>query len=485
MSGNHTVGAGNVDMATALELPLGTELEAKFVALRNLQLKKIKKLMGAIDGKDKEIAKLKILSKDNRRTQLIQALRNKIKDLELINDIVKEELTRKSEMATDEVNELIIRKTLGGPKRFRPLSREELENKILDLERRASSSNGGNTVSRKPADISTNAEAKSERLVAENKTSARNNGADSKSNAADEVKQYSNSLPTLIDSAALIDEVQNLRNQLATKEQQVGAQRDEIVRLRARNAELISLEEDMEFFEKDIKDTRDKNEELMRHVEQVTRQLAAANEIVSKFKAENLKVLEEEQLEIEGLHKQCEKLLKQNATLLESLAEAEQTIQHYEEVASLSKTKSASTENLLQTKETKLKQMTEKNSKLEERVRQLEERVQIVEAEALQVSVLKEQLREKNIAIRDLKRMYEERAATQQQRPSSSSGTTQQSAQQAKTEPRSPSSPRTENRIQASEVAESQVSNVENSLGTTAEAKTVSPRPIPSDKGNK
>jgi myosin heavy subunit len=483
MSGSQTVGAGNVDMATALELPLGTELEAKFVALRNLQLKKIKKLMGAIDGKDKEIAKLKILSKDNRRTQLIQALRNKIKDLELINDIVKEELTRKSEMATDEVNELIIRKTLGGPKRFRPLSREELENKILDLERRASSSNGGNTVSRKPADISTNAEAKSERLVAENKTSARNNGAASKSNAADEAKQYSNSLPTLIDSAALIDEVQNLRNQLATKEQQVGAQRDEIVRLRARNAELISLEEDMEFFEKDIKDTRDKNEELMRHVEQVTRQLAAANETVSKFKAENLKVLEEEQLEIEGLHKQCEKLLKQNATLLESLAEAEQTIQHYEEVASLSKTKSASTENLLQTKETKLKQMTEKNSKLEERVRQLEERVQIVEAEALQVSVLKEQLREKNIAIRDLKRMYEERAATQQQRPSSSSGTTQQSAQQAKTEPRSPSPPRTENRIQAPEVAESQVSNVENE--TTAEAKTVSPRPNPSDKGNK
>lgn len=303
--------------------------------------------MGTIDGKDKEIAKLKILSKDNRRTQLIHALRNKIKDLELINDIIKEELTRKSEMVTDEVNKLIIRKTLGGPKRFRPLSREELENKILDFERRIPSSNGSNTVSRKQADTSTNAEAKPERFFSESKTNSRNGIADSKSNAVDEAKQYSNSLPTLIDSAALIDEVQNLRNQLATKEQQVGAQRDEIVRLRARNAELISLEEDMEFFEKDIKDTKDKNEELIRHAEQVTRQLVAANETVGKFKAENLKVLEEEQLEIEGLQKQCEKLLKQNATLLESLAEAEQTIQHYEEIESLSRTKSVSTENFI------------------------------------------------------------------------------------------------------------------------------------------
>lgn len=123
--------------------------------------------------------------------------------------------------------------------------------------------------------------------------------------------------------------------------------------------------------------------------------------------------------------------------------------------------------------------------RLDERVRQLEERVQIVEAEALQVSVLKEQLREKNIAIRDLKRMYEERAAAQQQRPMSSSATTLQSEQQAKAEPRSPSPPRTENCLQTSEVAESQVQNGNSAVGTNAEAKTVSPRSSPADKGNK
>eukprot|EP01033_Poteriospumella_lacustris_P003916 gene3916-2781_t len=420
----------NIDMATALELPLGTELEAKFVALRNLQLKKIKKLMGAIDGKDKEIAKLKILSKDNRRTQLIQALRNKIKDLELINDIIKEELTRKAELETDEVNDLIIRKTLGGPKRFRPLSREELENKIVDLEKRLASA--GNASNLRKSQES-NADAKSERAglstAADSKPSGRTSsvaeGKNANPTSTDESKSAGfMSVPELINNLALIDEVQNLRNQLAAKDQQIGAQRDEIVRLRARNAELIALEEDMQFFEKEMKDARDRNEDLLKHVEQITRQLTAANETISKFKAENIKVLEEEQLEIEGLHKQCEKLLKQNATLLESLADAEQTIQRYEEVATLSKSKSASTENLLVTKDAKLKQLSDKNTKMEEKIRQLEERLQVVETEAQQVPALKDQLREKNIAIRDFKRQLETSA---QPRPQTSTSNLLQS----------------------------------------------------------
>lgn len=481
----------NIDMATALELPLGTELEAKFVALRNLQLKKIKKLMGAIDGKDKEIAKLKILSKDNRRTQLIQALRNKIKDLELINDIIKEELTRKAELGPDEVNELIIRKTLGGPKRFRPLSREELENKIVDLEKRVASV--GNTSNLRKSQ-ETNADAKSERgalsTAAESKPSGRTTtvaeGKNSNPAAADESKAGFMSVPELINNLALIDEVQNLRNQLAAKDQQIGAQRDEIVRLRARNAELIALEEDMQFFEKEMKDARDRNEDLLKHVEQITRQLTAANETISKFKAENIKVLEEEQLEIEGLHKQCEKLLKQNATLLESLADAEQTIQRYEEVATMSKTKSASTENLLVTKEAKVKQLSDKNAKLEEKIRQLEERLQVVETEAQQVPALKDQLREKNISIRDLKRQLENAA---QPRPQTSNSNLLQSpGAQAKLPGggRSPSPERpaasTTTAVNSSpKDAPAPSSPV---VDTTAEAKEVS-RPQTAEKGQK
>lgn len=50
--------------------------------------------------------------------------------------MLKEQLSVKAEMSIEDVNELIIRKTIGGPKRFRPLTREELENKVIDLERK-------------------------------------------------------------------------------------------------------------------------------------------------------------------------------------------------------------------------------------------------------------------------------------------------------------------------------------------------------------
>ena len=74
-----------MDLATALELNLDYEQEAKFNALKTLQMKKIKQLMVSIDSKDKEIAKLKILGKDNRRSQMIEAL----KENEFYKGVVK------------------------------------------------------------------------------------------------------------------------------------------------------------------------------------------------------------------------------------------------------------------------------------------------------------------------------------------------------------------------------------------------------------
>ena len=118
--------SGDMDLATALDLSLEDQQEAKFNALRSLHGKKIKQLMLSIESKEKEIAKLKVLSKDSRRTQMIQALRNKIKDMELTMDVMKEEIGKAREIgrSPQEVNDFVIRKTVGGPKRFRPLTRE-------------------------------------------------------------------------------------------------------------------------------------------------------------------------------------------------------------------------------------------------------------------------------------------------------------------------------------------------------------------------
>lgn len=57
----------SIDLATALDVKLAAEQEAKFQALRTLHNSKVKLLTLSLDNKEKEITKLKILNKDNRR----------------------------------------------------------------------------------------------------------------------------------------------------------------------------------------------------------------------------------------------------------------------------------------------------------------------------------------------------------------------------------------------------------------------------------
>ena len=47
----------------------------------------------------------------------------------------EKEKTEMTEEIKTYINDIIIKKTLSGPKRFRPLSREEMENKISELEK--------------------------------------------------------------------------------------------------------------------------------------------------------------------------------------------------------------------------------------------------------------------------------------------------------------------------------------------------------------
>lgn len=51
---------------------------------------------------------------------------------------MKAELIQKAKdtMTMEDVNELVIKKTLDGPKRFRPKTREELQNELASLEKK-------------------------------------------------------------------------------------------------------------------------------------------------------------------------------------------------------------------------------------------------------------------------------------------------------------------------------------------------------------
>lgn len=237
-----------MDMATALELSLESEQEAKFQALKNLQSKKIKYLMTSIDAKDKELAKLKVLGKDNRRTQMIQALRNKLRDQELVSDVTKEELSRRNDMTADEVNAYIMRKTLGGPKRFRPLSREELETKISELERKLK--RAGDGPSRSSASLANNVTTSSNvsfsRVTNENSRSA------------------SDDLSTM---AMLTDELLNLRTTLDSKDATIEQQKEDVSRLRARNSELRVTDEEMDFQDRNYRELKTAYDQVSSSVE--------------------------------------------------------------------------------------------------------------------------------------------------------------------------------------------------------------------------
>jgi hypothetical protein len=305
------------DMATALELTMDDEHEAKFVALKNLQTKKLKSLMSSIDAKDREIAKLKILGKDNRRAQMIQELRKKIRTHETINDILKEELQKRTETTIEDANNLVIRKTLAGPKRFRPLSREELENKIIELEK---------AVSKKPKDVAGTAamghSASANRISSSNDAKSEFSAQPKKSTGAAVSNEMTSGekVDDVGKFVSLVDEVDDLRRAVRSKDAVIDAQKEEVIRLRSRNAQLVVVEEEAEYQERQYSELKTYNDSLLGSLEDTTRKLAEALEATMKLRAEALLDNEARMAEIEALHAQNEKYMRQHAQLLSTIS---------------------------------------------------------------------------------------------------------------------------------------------------------------------
>lgn len=390
----------SMDLASALDLNLDYEQEAKFNALKTLQMKKIKQLMISIDAKDKEIAKMKILGKDNRRSQMIEALKAKIRTQETINDIIKEELVKRAEISVRDVNELIIRKTLGGPERFRPLTREELENKITDLEKKAekTAKNGIRGVTgtgKEQADTRSDTKAAS-------RGASRTAMAEDKLDLSDGIGGDNNTK-----MAPLIDEIQRLRMEVNAKDGLLDMQREDVVRLRARNAELVSIEEEADYLERQNVDLKSYSDKMERLLEDTTRKLADAMEASAKIRSDVVMVNENQQAEVVSLHKQCEKLLKQNAAFLQRISDMEVELENMDRSTSKSMQHSASAEAGIHSKEVALKAAEDKLTKTQEKLKQAESKCSSLEMELAKVENLKNQLRDKNIEINAMRKEIE------------------------------------------------------------------------------
>lgn len=95
--------------------------------------------MKSISALREKVQQLTAESKDHRRSGQIQQLKGKVREAELVSDVLKAELRDRVGMTADEVSEFVVRKTVGGPKRFRPKTREELELQVSTLEKRVAS----------------------------------------------------------------------------------------------------------------------------------------------------------------------------------------------------------------------------------------------------------------------------------------------------------------------------------------------------------
>lgn len=367
-----------MDIATAFDIALEGENEMKFQALKNLHAKKIKQLMTSVDNSQKEIVKLKALNKDNMRTQMIQALRKKIRDIELVVDVMKQEFQYKTEMTGQEVNEFIMRKTLGGPKRFRPLTREELEGRITELEK-------------KLGDV----EKKLQRRAADGTGSKPTVQAKPVSAVDKSASAAAMNLSKMAQKEAELDELQNA---VAVKDHQLAQLREETQRLRARNHELLVSEEELEITELQNDELKAELGSVKEELDNLTRQMITYHEEFIQNRSDNNMETELKHIDNENLQEQCDKLLKYNASLLKRMAELEveleQNVAAHGEGGKTSKSDTSALEA--------------KVGKLQVKLRAAEEKMRAQasaasgESSAGEVFALKDTLREKNEQIREL-----------------------------------------------------------------------------------
>jgi hypothetical protein len=399
-----------MDIATALDIPLDGEQELKFNALKELHGKKIKSLITSLDIKDKEMAKLRVMGKDNRLAQMVQILKNKLREQELITDVVKEELTKKSDMTADEVSEYIIRKTLGGPKRFRPLTREEMELKINELDKILIKKEKiiKNNIS-SSSNISLNGNVKGDGSTKASPRPINNNiNKNNKSNSllsSEEITKMAN----------LVDEVSSLKSIIQVKDNLIENHKGEVSRLRSRNAELRIVDEDEKFKEESSREIRESYERLSKELDETTHRLAELMEENMQLRAEQNLDMEQQQLEAEGLQEQCSRLLKQNSSLLQQMAELEIEVERaISESAAIGSTH-AHLESNDQRKVETIHTLEQKITRIQAKLTKSEEKNKALQIEVTQVDELKTKLRETNIQyisqLKDMKRVLEEKDA--------------------------------------------------------------------------
>lgn len=112
---------------------------AKLDALKSAHDLKVRALMKSITQLQDQVQNLRSQDKEHRRSALIQNLRKQQREQDLLIDVLKQTLLEKVPEFQDSkaiVNDFVLKKSAGAPLRFRPKTREELENELSDLDQK-------------------------------------------------------------------------------------------------------------------------------------------------------------------------------------------------------------------------------------------------------------------------------------------------------------------------------------------------------------
>ncbi|GMI10838.1 hypothetical protein TrVE_jg615 [Triparma verrucosa] len=391
-----------LDVVAALEMTTGDAImDAKIRALSNLHSQKVRALMKSVNSLKGQIAVMKAQSKEHRRSSLITGLRDKVRESELVVDILKTELTGKTHMSTTEVNDFIVKRSLGGPKRFRPKSREELQNELIDLEKKY------RKVAEKNKTLSASKTAGSENYDGGNKF------------RADDLPPPSPARSTPLPSpqggavlqgqvSELLDEIESLKVSLNSRDTNLTAQMQEMDRLRSENRELRRIEERLAHKERKHRDLKERNKEMERENARLVEESEIARADVVQVKAMLETAKEESKIETDALRSQYGKQMDELASAMAREAELAEQLDRYKGEATanrqtnyeLVRTKEitlSETQKLNNDLKMKLQTMELKNEKLERETSTLQQGVK-------ETAVLKEKLRGESQRSRELTR---------------------------------------------------------------------------------
>eukprot|EP01041_Mallomonas_annulata_P008870 gene8870-18368_t len=390
--------SSQIDLATALEISVNDPLiESKFNALKTLHAKKIKSLMGSIDALQKEIAKMKTLTKDNRRTQMIQVLKKTVRDLEKVIDVLKEELMKKDIIpkTSDELSEFIIKQTIDGPKRFRPKTREEMELEISELEKKFKklSDNGISTANRASINgAATKAQTPRNQPQTTNQTQDPVNNLKSSQQMNDDDR---------IKIALMADEIQKLNAEILSREDVICQLKEQLQGVRLRNVQLVVNDEEHSIKSRQYNDIRDINNRLHEEILDLTKRLAESQEEAVNLTIEVERQHEDHQLERMELQQQCEQLMKQNAAILRKMTEAERAL-----VDKLDKLPEAYSSGSIDKQ--KYIQLEHTCNQFKDQLKINENKITDLTAQLSEIRTLKDKLRESNQEKIELKRTITE-----------------------------------------------------------------------------